>query len=255
MTARVIRPSPTRFSQALFAGLPGRYDALAAILSLGQDRVWRRAMIDHVVPDSPATVLDVATGPAGVALQLARRCDAAIVGIDLSADMLARGHRNVRAAGLAHRIALVRGQGERLPFADATFEALTFTYLLRYVSDPSATVKELGRVVQPGGAMASLEFAVPSNRVWWALWVLYTRLILPAGGFLLGGRAWFEVGRFLGPNITDHYRRFSVEQTLEAWRAAGFADVRVQRLSLGGGIVFWGHKADASAPTLPDEIR
>ena len=250
MSARAIRPSPTRFSQALFAGLPGRYDALAAILSLGQDRVWRRTMIDHIVPGAPTTVLDVATGPAGVALQLARRCDAAIVGIDLSSDMLARGHRNVRAAGLEDRIALVRGQGERLPFADDSFDALTFTYLLRYVADPAASVRELGRVVRPGGAMASLEFAVPPNPVWRALWVLYTRLVLPAGGYLLGGRAWFEVGRFLGPNITDHYRRFSVAETLDAWRAAGFTDVRVRRLSLGGGIVFWGHKGTPrAAPT------
>lgn len=248
MSARAIRPSPTRFSQTLFAGLPGRYDALAAILSLGQDRVWRRTMIDQVVPSAPATVLDVATGPAGVALQLARRCDAAITGIDLSEDMLARGHRNVHEAGLEDRIALVRGQGERLPFADDSFDALTFTYLLRYVADPAATVSELGRVVRPGGTMASLEFAVPPNPLWRGLWVLYTRLILPAGGYLLGGRAWFDVGRFLGPNITDHYQRFTVGATINAWQAAGFADVQVRRMSLGGGIVMWGSKTAAPAP-------
>ncbi len=250
MSAGIIRPSQTRFSQSLFSGLPGRYDALAAILSLGQDRVWRREMIDHIVPADPDTLLDVATGPAGVALQLAERTNAQIVGIDLSHDMLSRGQRNVRSANRDDRIALVRGQGERLPFADESFDALTFTYLLRYVADPSATMSELSRVVRPGGTMASLEFAVPTNPIWRWLWVLYTRVILPLGGFLLGGRAWFDVGKFLGPNITNHYRKFPVSETVEAWRAAGFTDVQVRRLSLGGGIVMWGQKA-GPPPSAP----
>lgn len=250
MSARVIRASQTRFSQSLFSGLPGRYDALAAILSLGQDRVWRREMIDHIVPADPDTLLDVATGPAGVALQLADRTEARIVGIDLSKDMLARGQRNVRSANRQDRIALVRGQGERLPFPDQSFDALTFTYLLRYVADPSATILELGRVVRPGGTMASLEFAVPPNPIWRWLWVLYTRLILPLGGFLLGGRAWFDVGNFLGPNITQHYQKFPVAETLDAWREAGFTNVQARRMSLGGGIVMWGQKAP-EPPTAP----
>jgi demethylmenaquinone methyltransferase / 2-methoxy-6-polyprenyl-1,4-benzoquinol methylase len=250
MTDRVIRDSQTRFSQKLFAGLPGRYDALAAILSLGQDRVWRREMIDHIVPADPDCVLDVATGPAGVALQLAQRTDAQIVGIDLSRDMLARGQRNVRSARREDRIALVRGQGELLPFGDETFDALTFTYLLRYVADPSSTVSELGRVVRPGGTMASLEFAVPTNPFWRWLWVFYTRAILPLGGYLLGGRAWFDVGNFLGPNITNHYQKFPVADTVDAWRAAGFLDVQIRQMSLGGGVVMWGRKD--IEPTTPE---
>ncbi len=237
-----IRESPTGFAQQLFSGLPGRYDALGAILSLGQDRRWRRAMVDHVSAGNPASILDVATGPAGVALQLARRTNARITGIDLSLDMLARGATNVRRAGLDHRIQLVRGQGERLPFPDESFDAVSFTYLLRYVADPAATIAELGRVVRPGGTLASLEFAVP-QRFWWRwLWHFYTRAILPLAGGLLGGRAWFDVGRFLGPNITDHYRRFTVEATLAAWRAAGFHDAQATPMSVGGGIVMWGHK-------------
>ena len=216
MTPDPIRPLPTPFAKALFAGLPGHYDRLAAVLSLGQDGRWRREMIDHVVTASPTSVLDVATGPAGVALQLADRTSAAITGIDLSADMLARGHRNVIAANRQERVSLVRGQGEYLPFDDGTFDAVTFTYLLRYVANPAATIAELARVVRPGGMMASLEFAVPPKRLWRWWWVGYTRLVLPVGGALLGGRAWFNVGRFLGPNISDHYRRFPVEATITA---------------------------------------
>jgi demethylmenaquinone methyltransferase/2-methoxy-6-polyprenyl-1,4-benzoquinol methylase len=243
MHAAATPTSPTAFARALFAGLPARYDRLAAVLSLGQDRRWRREMIDRVALTRPTTVLDVATGPAGVALDLAARTDARITGIDLSEDMLGRGRRNVAAAGRDDRIALVVGQGEHLPFPDATFDALTFTYLLRYVADPATTITELARVVRPGGAMASLEFAVPPTRFWRGWWWLYTRAVLPLAGAALGGRAWFDVGRFLGPNITGHYRQFPVAATVAAWEAAGLTDVGVRRMSLGGGLVMWGRVA------------
>lgn len=246
MTAPPVRPEPTRFAQALFAGLPAHYDRLAALLSLGQDRRWRREMINHIVPSGPATVLDVATGPAGVALQLAERTNAVITGIDLSEDMLTRGQHNVIAARRSDRINLVRGQGEQLPFADATFDAVTFTYLLRYVANPAATITELARVVRPGGIVASLEFAVPTQRFWRWWWLGYTRLVLPLAGAASGGRAWFDVGRFLGPNISDHYRRFPVEATITAWNAAGLTNVGLRRMSLGGGLVMWGQRL---APT------
>jgi len=242
MHTATIRTSPAAFTRALFAGLPPRYDRLAAVLSLGQDGRWRKEMIDHVAAGQPATVLDVATGPAAVALELAHRTKARITGIDLSEDMLSRGQHNVAAAGLEDRISLVLGQGEQLPFPDATFDALTFTYLLRYVADPAATIAELARVVRPGGAIASLEFAVPPSRFWRALWWVYTRAVLPLGGAALGGRPWFDVGRFLGPSITAHYRRFPVAATIAAWQAAGISAVNVRRMSLGGGLVMWGQR-------------
>ncbi len=233
---------PNRFAQALFTPLPGRYDRLAALLSLGQDGRWRRAMIDHIAPARPSTVLDVATGPAGVALQLAARTPARVIGLDLTPEMLRQGKENVGREGMADRIQLVAGRGEQLPFPDATFDALTFTYLLRYVEDPSATLEELARVVRPGGAAASLEFLVPQSRFWRFWWWGYTRIVLPVGGWLTGGRAWFGVGRFLGPNITRHYRRYPVSWTVEAWERAGFVDVGVRRMSLGGGLVMWGRR-------------
>jgi demethylmenaquinone methyltransferase/2-methoxy-6-polyprenyl-1,4-benzoquinol methylase len=243
MHSAASRTSPTTFARALFAGLPPRYDRLAAVLSLGQDRRWRREMIDKVVATDPAVVLDVATGPAGVALELVDRSHAWIVGVDLSVDMLAQGRRNVVASGREDRVALVLAQGERLPFPDASFDALTFTYLLRYVADPAATIAELARVVRPGGAMASLEFAVPPNPWWRGWWWLYTRAVLPMAGAALGGRAWFDVGRFLGPNISGHYRRFPVDANVAAWEAAGFGEVGMRRMSLGGGLVMWGRRA------------
>lgn len=232
---------PNRFAQDLFTGLPNRYDLLAEVLSLGQNRRWRRAMVDRIVPAGPARVLDVASGTAGVALQIERRTAASVTGIDLTEAMLRRGQANVRAAGVSDRVSLVGGRAEQLPFPDGTFDALTYTYLLRYVADPAATLRELARVVKPGAPVASLEFAVPTSRFWRFWWTGYTRLILPAAG-RLAGRDWFEVGRFLGPNITQHYRNFSVEATVHALQAAGLVDVGVRPMSLGGGIVMWGTK-------------
>ncbi len=232
-----------RFAQKLFAPLPGRYDHLAELLSMGQNGRWRRAMVDHIVPDEPTVILDVASGPAGVALQLADRTGARVVGVDLTLDMLRQGQRNVAERAMADQVQLVVGRAEQTPFADGTFDALTFTYLLRYVDDPQATLNELARLVKPGSVVASLEFLLPQSRFWRFWWWGYTRLLLPVGGWLTGGRSWFEVGRFLGPNISAHYRRYPVDWTIEAWRRAGFTDVGVRRMSLGGGLIMWGRRA------------
>lgn len=232
-----------QFTQHLFAPLPDRYDRLADLLSMGQDGRWRRALLDHIVPDRPGLVLDVATGPAGIALQCADRTDARVVGLDLTMAMLRRAQATLTSREMERRISLVAGRGEQLPFPDASFDALTFSYLLRYVDDPRATLAELARVVRPGGAVASLEFLVPERRCWRYLWWLYTRAVLPVGGLLTGGRPWFEVGRFLGPSISNHYRRYSVAWTVEAWKDAGLVDVGVRRMSLGGGLVMWGRRS------------
>ena len=237
------RTQPNQFARRLFAGLPDRYDRLAEVLSMGQNRRWRRAMVDPAAAAAPRRVLDVATGPAGVAVQLAARTDAHVTGIDLSPDMLRAGAASVARLRLGHRVSLVLGRGEQLPFADATFDALTFTYLLRYVADPAAAIAELARVVRPGGTMASLEFHVPPGPVWHPLWLAYTRVLLPAGGLVTGGRQWFDVGRFLGPSISAHYRQYPLDWHVSAWRAAGMQDVQTRLMSLGGGLVMWGRRA------------
>jgi demethylmenaquinone methyltransferase/2-methoxy-6-polyprenyl-1,4-benzoquinol methylase len=209
---------------------------------MGQNARWRRAMIDHIVPEHPGRVLDVACGPGGVSLQIAERTQADVVGLDLTLDMLRQGQRNIAARGMSGRISLLAGRGEQLPFDDETFDALTFTYLLRYVDDPQATLRELARVVKPGGVVANLEFLLPQSRFWRFWWWGYTRLILPVGGYVTGGREWYAVGRFLGPNISAHYRRYPLSWTVEAWNEAGLHDVAFRRMSLGGGLVMWGRR-------------
>jgi demethylmenaquinone methyltransferase / 2-methoxy-6-polyprenyl-1,4-benzoquinol methylase len=224
----------------LFAGLPDRYDKLASWLSFGQDPRWRRAMVGAVRVGPEARVLDVATGTGMVACELAARYGCAVVGLDQSEQMLSRARRKVAAdPALSQRVDLVLGEAERLPFEDGEFDALTFTYLLRYVDDPAATMRELARVVRPGGTIAALEFAVPRFRVTRALWMLYTRVGLPALG-RLASRDWYEVGRFLGPSISGFYRRYPQAAVADLWRRAGIGSVEVRNMSLGGGVVMWG---------------
>ena len=233
---------PNRFARALFTGLPNRYDLLAEVLSLGQNRRWRQAMVDRIVPARPRRLLDVATGTAGVALRLTEQTDAFVTGVDLTEAMLRRGQANVAASAADSRVELLAGRAEELPFPDATFDAVTFSYLLRYVADPASTLRELTRVLKPASPMASLDFLVPRHSFWRWSWWLYTRVVLPVAGSV-GGRDWIAVGRFLGPNISAHYRRYPLGWTVEAWRDAGMTDVGVREMSLGGGLVMWGTKS------------
>jgi demethylmenaquinone methyltransferase / 2-methoxy-6-polyprenyl-1,4-benzoquinol methylase len=229
-----------RGALALFAGLDRHYDLLSALLSLGQDPRWRGEMVARIQANPDDRVLDVATGTGLVARALVKRYGCAVVGVDQSADMLSGARRELgRRPDLAGRIELRQGQAESLPFADGEFDRLTFTYLLRYVDDPAETLRELARVVKPGGRIAALEFGLPDPPLWRPLWRLYTRLVLPAAGRVFGTE-WYEVGRFLGPNIEQLYRRWPLERQAELWREAGIRDVRFRRMSVGGGVVFSG---------------
>ena len=231
----------TQHARELFAPLGPTYDRYASLLSFRQDPAWRRFRVSRVPADA-LQVLDVASGTAAVAIELARAVPArTVTGVDQSAEMLAAGRARVAQAGLDSRIDLREARAEALPFGDADFDALTFTYLLRYVDDPRATLRELARVVRPGGVVAMLEFAVPRG-VWRPLWGLYVRALLPAAGYVVAP-AWGEVGRFLGPSIRGFYEQWPLEALLTLWRDAGLADVRARRLSLGGGVVVWGVRA------------
>jgi demethylmenaquinone methyltransferase/2-methoxy-6-polyprenyl-1,4-benzoquinol methylase len=228
----------------LFTGLPRRYHAMGALMSFGQDPRWRRALIDAVAPMSGQRVLDVASGTGLVAFALARRSECEVVGIDQSEAMLAvaRGQL-VKLPALTGRVRFIQGEAERLPFGDGEFDAVTFTYLLRYVDDPAATMAELARVLRPGGRIGMVEFGVPSSPPLRALWRLYTRAGLPLLG-RLASRAWCEVGRFLGPSIEQFHARESDLPGL--WRASGIRDVGVAHPSLGAGLVMWGTRSDDS---------
>lgn len=231
----------TRHARELFAPLGQTYDRYARLLSFGQDPRWRSFLVSRV-PSDALRVLDVATGTAAVAIGLARAQSArSVVGVDQSPEMLAAGRDRVARAGLSEQIELREGRAEALPFADAEFDALTFTYLLRYVDDVPATLRELARVVRPGGTVAMLDFGLPRG-AWRPLWELYVRLGLPAAGTVVSP-GWREVGGFLGASIRDFWRQWPEPRLLEAWREAGIVDLTTRRMSLGGGLLVWGRRA------------
>jgi demethylmenaquinone methyltransferase/2-methoxy-6-polyprenyl-1,4-benzoquinol methylase len=220
-------------ARELFAPLAPTYDRIGAVLSLGQDPLWRRFLVSRLPPGGH--VLDVATGTGLVAEELLRR-GFRVTGLDQSAEMLAVASRR-----FGERVELVEASAESLPFPDGSFDHLTFTYLLRYVDDPGATLAELARVVRRGGLVASLEFGVPGGPVR-PLWDVYVGAGLPlAGRFLPAG--WPEVGRFLGGSIRAFWERHPLERQLALWHDAGLENVEVRRLSLGAAVVIWGTKA------------
>jgi len=233
-------------AREVFTGLPGRYDRLAYLLSFGQDRRWRRAVVARAAAGSPRLVLDVATGPAGIALAVAEATGANVAGVDLNEPMLRAGLPRIRRPLPRGQVRVAAGRADQLPFADATFDAVTFSYLLRYVDDPAATVAEMARCLRPGGTLACLEFNVPPQPAWRAAWWCYTRIALPMLGGLTGGPAWYRVGRFLGPSISEHYRQHPLAWHVAAWQAAGLTEVGTGLMSLGGGLVMWGRKGSAS---------
>jgi demethylmenaquinone methyltransferase/2-methoxy-6-polyprenyl-1,4-benzoquinol methylase len=230
-------------ARKLFAPLATTYDRYARLLSFGQDPRWRSFLVSRIEAGPGDTVLDVASGTAAVAIELARRRGCKVVGVDQSREMLAEGRRRVAAAGLAERIELRDARAEELPFEDAAFDGLTFTYLLRYVEDPAATMRELARVVGSGGRVAMLEFAVPSRTLPRGAWEAYTRLGLPVAGRAVSA-GWADVGAFLGPSIREFWARYPADRLRGIWEGAGITDVQARLLSLGGGMVMWGTRGD-----------
>jgi demethylmenaquinone methyltransferase/2-methoxy-6-polyprenyl-1,4-benzoquinol methylase len=216
---------------------------MGAVLSLGQDPRWRRFLVSRVNAIPGSWVLDVATGTGLVARRLAHR-NVRVIGLDQSEEMLRRGGDAIRGSPFEDRIRLVGGRAERLPFLDETFDAVTFTYLLRYVDDPAATVAELARVLRPGGTMASLEFHVPDDP-WLRLgWRAYTRAVLPVVGSAVSA-AWGATGRFLGPSVSDFETRFPLPVQVRWWQEAGMRHIRTRVMGAGAGVVTWGIKRTA----------
>jgi demethylmenaquinone methyltransferase/2-methoxy-6-polyprenyl-1,4-benzoquinol methylase len=214
---------------------------MGAALSFGQDPRWRRFLVSRVNAIPGSWVLDVATGTGLVARELSRR-NVRVAGLDQSPAMVARGLREVRERGLQDRVRFILGQAQALPFPDEAFDAVTFTYLLRYVDDPAATVAELVRSLRPGGVMASLEFHVPPAP--WARvgWQAYTRAVMPAAGWV-ASPAWYRTGRFLGRSIAEFAQRYPLPVQVRWWQEAGMRRVKTKLLSNGAAVVTWAVKA------------
>jgi demethylmenaquinone methyltransferase / 2-methoxy-6-polyprenyl-1,4-benzoquinol methylase len=227
------RNSQEEQARELFAPLGPTYDRVGAVLSFGQDPRWRRFLVSRL--PRGGRVLDVATGTGLVAAALLRR-GFEVTGVDQSPEMLAAARRR-----FGDRVELITASAQALPVESESFDHLTFTYLLRYVADPAATLAELTRAVRPGGVVASLEFGVPHGPAG-LLWRLYVRAGLPLAGRLLRN-GWREVGDFLGGSIRDFWQHHPLDRQIGWWHAAGLREVQVRPLSFGAAVVIWGRKA------------
>jgi demethylmenaquinone methyltransferase/2-methoxy-6-polyprenyl-1,4-benzoquinol methylase len=233
--------SRTELARGLFAPLGPTYDRYANLLSFGQDPRWRRFLVSRLTVGPEDTVLDVACGTAAVAHELVRQKGCAVVGVDQSPEMLREARRRLVLAGETRRVRLVEGSAEELPFEDASFDGLTAAYLLRYLDDLPAGLRELARVLRPGATAALLEFGVPPRSVARVAWDVWVDFALPSAGRAISP-GWKEVGGFLGGSIRDFDDRWPVPRLLTAVREAGFEDVQARRLSLGGCTVLWGRR-------------
>ena len=228
-------------ARPLFSGVASSYEFASQLLSYGQYRRWHRYLVEQLTLPASALVLDMATGTGAIAFRIARRPQVRVVAADITRAMLLQAQERAARDGHPPPIDLIECTAEAIPFRDAAFDAVIFTYLLRYVSDVPATLRELTRVVRPGGMMLSQDFAVPRG-VFYPLWRLHTDLVLRVGGALLSP-GWRRAGAFLGGSIRDFYRRWPEESIVRLWRECGFPDVQAKRLSLGGALVMWGTKA------------
>lgn len=167
---------------AMFNRISGRYDFLNRFLSLGIDRNWRKLLVKKLNSNQPALVLDVATGTADLAIAIAQANPKAKVhGLDIAREMLEIGKRKTEKAGIDNRIVLETGDAEALPYPDSTFDAATVAFGARNFEDLAKGIREMCRVLKPGGHIWVLEFSQPKG--WFRpLFLLYFRYYLPLVG-------------------------------------------------------------------------
>lgn len=223
-------PDPTAV-KSMFARIARRYDVANALLSLGVDRWWRRQLVARVRRHAPRDVLDLATGSGDVAFALGRRLDSAasIIGMDFCQPMLDQAEaKKARAKpGQFRNLTFRQGDGLALPLADASQDAITIAFGLRNLADRPRGLREMHRVLRPGGHLFVLEFSQPY--AWFRpIYFFYLQRILPRiAGLVTGDRAAYV---YLNNTIGEFPDRFGLAREISG---AGFASVRAEAWTLG----------------------
>lgn len=180
--------APRPGSGEFFDAIAPRYDLLNRILSFGIDRSWRRRTVRALDLRAGMRVLDLATGTADLAIEIARRCPGVeVIGLDPSSRMLEIGLRKVRARRLEHRVELRLGQAESVDLPDRSFDAITMAFGIRNVPDRDRALREMARLGRPGAPIAILELGEPRASPWSRLASLHIHRLVPAVGALLSG--------------------------------------------------------------------
>ena len=230
----------------MFDAIAARYDLLNHVLSAGCDLWWRRRAIGSLRLSGRETVVDVCTGTADVALAAIRpaRGAARVLGVDFSAQMLRLGTRKVPPSGAPRRVWLVRGDATALPAPSGVADAATVAFGIRNVEQPERALREMARVLKPGGRLAILEFSIPRNPVIRAIYLPYFRHVLPRVGRLVSGHGSAytylpaSVGAFVAP-----------ETMTRMLGEAGFESVRAIPLTFGVVTLYTAERATAGRAT------
>ena len=224
------------FVRRMFDGIAGTYDLLNRVLSVGTDVVWRRKTVDALAPQSGERILDLATGTGDLGLEAAGRDPGIVVtGADISTGMLRYGFGKGRDR--AARMTFLAGDAERLPFEDATFDGLTIGFGIRNVADLDVGLREMARVLKPGGRTAILEFSQPHHFLMRTPYLFYFRNVLPNIGRLISKDP--SAYRYLYESVMTFPEG---ESFCDCMREAGFGDVICRPLTFGIATIYVGHK-------------
>jgi len=224
----------------MFDGIAPDYDRLNHLMSLGVDRTWRsRALRRIVTPGQTQEILDIACGTGDFSLAIARRMHPGshVTGLDLSAGMLAVMQDKVEKAGLAERISCLQGDSEDLPFPDGSFDVVTIAFGIRNFEHREAALREILRVLRPGGRLVILELSVPENRLLRGCYNLYFMHFVPwIGGLVSGDKAAY---RSPPASVQQFPGRREWTATMER---CGYTDVRHKAFTLGLCRMYVGEK-------------
>lgn len=222
----------------MFDTIAPRYDLLNRLLSFGIDRRWRRYAVSQLQIPIDGRVLDIATGTCDVALEIAKSTDPSvrIVGEDFTQGMLVRGQKKLEQSPFGQRIMLVNAPCEAIPHPDSSFDAITIAFGIRNVVDRSEGLREMLRVLKPGGRAVILEFSNPRSRLFRSLYYFYFRRLLPAIGGLFSQRSAYQY-------LPDSVLEFPAQQDFcTMMSAAGFARADYNDLTFGIATVYIGDK-------------
>jgi demethylmenaquinone methyltransferase / 2-methoxy-6-polyprenyl-1,4-benzoquinol methylase len=221
--------------RSMFDRIAPRYDLLNRLLSCGVDTRWRRKAVDVLGLEGAGRVLDLCTGTADLLIEALRRDEARQgVGIDLSSGMLVRGGRKLAARGMAGRSGLACGDGERLPLRSGAFDGALVSFGIRNVGRPEEALRELRRVLRPGGRLVILEFSMPAG-ILGGLYRFYFGRVLPRIGGLVSG----DPGAYA--YLPASVARFPTPESFAAlMRTAGFERVSARALTAGIAYVYSG---------------
>lgn len=223
----------------MFDRIAHRYDLLNRTLSLGQDVVWRNRVAKHLPGFSDQHILDLATGTGDLIISIFEKSERVKsgIGIDMAEKMLEFGRPKLRKRNLDQAITLQKGDAMDIPFPAESFDAVTIAFGIRNVIDVLESMREMHRVLKPGGRVIILEFSLPKNGFFRSLYLFYFRKVLPIIGGLISGDSYAY--RYLNETVeTFPYG----EAFCQLLHEAGFSDVKMTPLNFGIATIYQGDK-------------